>query len=519
MKHRIYLMMAVFAVLMTVWGCDDDSTSDNTNNTVNNTTSNNTTVNNNTSTNNNTSSNNTTNNNTSTNNNTNTNNNTGIDFETVIEVGPSLEYETPCDVPWESLTPSTLINIHYREEPYRCKFVVATAGTSEQPVVVRGIPSDSNELPVISGDNAITRLELDYWNEPRSVVKIGGVSHSSDFPSYITIENLVITSARPGYTFTDDSGNAGEYVENAAAVHIEEGEHITIRNCVLTNSGNGLFSTSSTSSVLVEGNYIHGNGIENSIYEHNNYTESKGITFQYNHFGPLRENCPGNNLKDRSSGTVIRFNWIEAGNRTVDAVDSDHEELLNDPDYSETYIYGNVLIKHDVEENGQVIHYGGDSGDYTRYRKGTLWFFNNTVYSMRSGNTTLLGISTNDESSMCFNNIVYAVSGGTTLAVTGGEGIVTLSNNWLNENWREVHGTNNGTITASDNITGDNPGFTDEGSMNFLPVSDSPVLNAGMALPSELLSLHSLAYQYVVHQQHEVRPQSGNIDCGAFERQ
>ncbi|MDY6837249.1 MAG: hypothetical protein SWH78_04660 [Thermodesulfobacteriota bacterium] len=47
----------------------------------------------------------------------------------------------------------------------------------------------------------------------------------------------------------------------------------------------------------------------------------------------------------------------------MDLVESDHSALRNDPSYRETVVYGNVLIEHDVVENSQVLHYGGDSGD------------------------------------------------------------------------------------------------------------------------------------------------------------
>jgi hypothetical protein len=61
------------------------------------------------------------------------------------------------------------------------------------------------------------------------------------------------------------------------------------------------------------------------------------MVYQFNHFGPLRANCPGNNLKDRSAGTVIRYNWIEGGNRQLDLVDAeDSAELRNHPSYSRT---------------------------------------------------------------------------------------------------------------------------------------------------------------------------------------
>ncbi len=329
------------------------------------------------------------------------------EFQNVFEVGIGKTYASPADVPWESLQASTLILIYYRAEPYRDKWVISTTGTAENPVVIRGVVDGNGNRPVITGENATTRLQLDYWNENRSVLKIGGSSHPGELPAFITIENLEIRSGRPPYTFTGDSGAIGTYSTNAAAIHVEEGSNITIRNCILTDSANGFFAGSAGSDLLLERNYIHGNGMEGSIYQHNNYTEVDHITFQYNHFGPLRVGCLGNNLKDRSAGTLIRYNWIEAGSRTIDLVESDYDSLINDPDYRETHVYGNVLIKHDVQENGQVIHYGGDSGVYSRYRKGRLFFYNNTVVSKRSDKTTLFGISTNDENVSAYNNSLF----------------------------------------------------------------------------------------------------------------
>jgi hypothetical protein len=93
---------------------------------------------------------------------------------------------------------------------------------------------------------------------------------------------------------------------------------LIIRNCILRDSGNGLFIGAydgETEDILVEGNWIYDNGIEGSIYEHNTYTAAIGITYQYNRFGPLRGTAGGNNLKDRSAGLVVRWNWLERGNR------------------------------------------------------------------------------------------------------------------------------------------------------------------------------------------------------------
>ena len=437
-------------------------------------------------------------------------------FNFIYEVGPGRPYTDPSEVPWEALQPGSLVRIHYRNQPYAAKWVIAVAGTVEAPIVVRGIPEDG-KLPIITGENAVTRLELDYWNEIRSVIKVGGSSIPSQFPAHIIIENLDIRSARPPYTFTDDRGNSGEYAENAAAIHVEMGDYIAIRNCILHDSGNGFFSSSQSSNLLLEKNYVFDNGIEGSIYHHNSYTESLGIIFQFNRYGPLRAACRGNNLKDRSAGTIIRYNWIEAGNRTLDLVDSDYADLINHPSYPNTFVYGNILIKHDVQENSQVLHYGGDSGNYDNYRKGTLWFYNNTVVSNRSGNTTLLGLDTNDEHAEAYNNIVYATAAGNRLAIMGEAGVVNLHDNWLTQGWVSVHGTLQGSLTAEDNIEGDFPGFNDFLNQDYSLASNSQCIGAGAALPATILPEHNLTFQYDRHQTAVPRAADDSIDQGASE--
>ena len=443
---------------------------------------------------------------------------TAATFDHIYDVGPGQALADPSQVPWESLQPGTLVRIHYRNDPYATKWVIATTGTAAKPVVVRGVADAGGNLPVITGENAVTRLELDYWNENRSVVKIGGSSHPSDWPAYITIENLEIRSAHPGYTYTDDRGNGDTYSSNAASIHAEEGDHITIRNCILTDSGNGFFAGHTVSDIVLEGNYIHGNGIVGSWYEHNNYTECMNITFQYNRFGLLRNGALGNNLKDRSAGTVVRYNWIESGNRALDLVDSGHAEFYNHPGYRDTYVYGNVLIEDSLQSNNQVIHYGGDSGNASRYRKGTLWLYHNTVISYRSGNTTLVRLSSSDESVEAFNNVVYPTADGSFLAIMGTNGQVHLHHNWLPSNYRAAHGSLAGTLDDHDNLTGTDPLFSNFAAQDFLPTASSPCRDAG--LPWSQISLGSRApyLQYSKHQQTAERVYDNRPDLGAFAR-
>ena len=161
-------------------------------------------------------------------------------------VGPGESYQAVGDVPLETLTAGDVVEIHWRETPYAEKFVLAAVGTEAEPVVVRGVPNDEGELPVIDGRDAVTPTELDFWNESRGLIKIGGAnSPSCDppdcVPSWIVIENLALRSARPPYTFTNAGGETETYAENAAAVYVEVGAHLTVRGCELYDSGNGLF--------------------------------------------------------------------------------------------------------------------------------------------------------------------------------------------------------------------------------------------------------------------------------------
>jgi hypothetical protein len=356
------------------------------------------------------------------------------------------------------------------------------------------------------------------------VIKIGGANVPSDTtPKYITIENLDITSARPPYTFTRANGSAATYSTNASAIYIEKGENIIVRNCIIRDSGNGFFAASNDNeasrNILVEGNYIHGNGIDGSLFEHNNYTAAIGITFQFNRFGPLRSGCPGNNLKDRSAGLVVRYNWIEGGNRQLDLVDGEDSVLIRtDPSYDSTLVYGNVLIEPDGAGNSQITHYGGDSGSTADYRKGVLHFYNNTIVSTRSGNTTLFRLSTNDESCDFRNNIAYVTAAGNKLALVDSSGVLSMTHNWFKPGRVNTHGSLSGSINDDGtSVVGSAPGFSNEAAQDFSLMTSSACRNAGATLDPAVVPSHNLTRQYVKHQTSMARPPDSTLDTGAFE--
>lgn len=440
----------------------------------------------------------------------------------VYEVGPGMSLTQLGEVPWESLGPGDEVRIHARPTPYAEKFVVCAQGTAQAPVVIRGIPGSGGELPVITGQDATTRSGLNFWNEARGVIKIGGANTPDcAVPSYVVLENLEIRGGRSSHTFTGRDGLTA-YGDNAAAVFVEVARHLVLRNLVLTDSGNGLFVAAEdgeTEDILVQGCHIHGNGNVGSIYEHNSYTAARGIVFEGNRYGPLCTGCPGNNLKDRSAGLVVRYNVIESGNRQLDLVDAeDSAALQNDPRYRETFVYGNLLIEPDGAGNSQIVHYGGDSGDDSIYRKGTLYFHHNTVVSTRSGNTTLFRLSTNDESVDARNNVVHVTAGGFRLAMVDGAGSLALRDNWMTGGFVDTHGTLTGSVVDLGGLTGTEPGFVSTASSDFHLAAGSPCIDQGGDLAAATLPAHRVVYQPLSPRGLEARPDEPPPDLGAFER-
>lgn len=442
---------------------------------------------------------------------------------TDYHVGPSQSFSTIAEVPWASLMAGDRVFIHWKDTHYYEKWVINRQGTESERIEIIGVSGPNGEQPVIDGNGAVTPLNLNYWNDSRGVIKIGGSSVPADgLPSYLTIENLEIRSGQPDYQFTDDNGNLDTYSNNAAAIYIEKGSHLIIRNCTLHDSGNGLFIGAfdgQTQDILIEKNYIYGNGVVGDFLEHNAYTEAIDITYQFNHFGPLRDGADGNNLKDRSAGLVVRFNWIEGGNRQLDMVDAEgSQNLVLHPSYSTTHVYGNILIEPDGAGNSQIAHYGGDSGTTDDYRKGDLYFYNNTVVSTRSGFTTLVRLSTNDETAHVLNNVLYVTAAGENLALIEGSGTLLADHNWLKDGWQDCHCTPTGSVNDSGtNLTGSDPLFENQVNQEFRPLPNSSLVDGGTPIPSFLALEHDVQNEYVQHLDSVGRPFSGPIDIGAYE--
>jgi hypothetical protein len=428
------------------------------------------------------------------------------------EVGPNKTFYSLNQVPWESLHPGDEVLIHARTDPYKEKFVLAVSGTKEKPIIIRGVPGLSGELPVIDGDAATTRAQLDYWGDVRSVVKIGGAKVPESLGAqWIVLENLDIRGGRPPATFKAADGKKKPYAKNAAALWVEKAQHLVVRHCTLRDSGNGLFISSNDRSasedIVVEKCYIYNNGNPGSGYEHNVYSEAIDLTFQFNHLGHTLPASRGNNLKDRSAGLVVRYNWIEGGDKVLDLVEGEDSALVrNHPNYKQTFVYGNVIIKPDGVIHPPVVHFGGDGANKRNYRHGTLFFYNNTVISYRKSATALFWPGDENETIDCRNNIVYlAAAPGKSLSLLQGSANLRISQNWFKTGMSGAGGTS---------LFGDKPGFVNEAARDFHLTDGSPCRGAGGALAAEVPQTHWPIMEYASPQ--NGAPRKNRNDLGAF---
>ena len=458
------------------------------------------------------------------------------------DVGPGQAYTTIRAVPWEKLGAGDTVQIHWQAAAYHEKVLISTSGTASKPIRIIGIAGPHGERPVLDGRNASTRAKASYpfaATQDRGLVTITrDTAHPYGFkPSYIQIEGLALRNANELYTFKDGGGGTRTYAANAASVFVERGEHITIKKCVITGSGNGLFVASGdeeavlSRDIRVEANDIYGNGNVGSDRYHNVYTAAAGILFQYNHFGDLRPGALGGGLKDRSAGTVIRYNWIEGGARLLDLVDPEDSPTLmpTQPKFRHTYVYGNVLLDG-PEDAGTLIHYGGDSGVTSNYRKGTLHLFNNTVVvkadQQERYSTSLVEADTNDENVEIANNILYTQSATTGAAATQfnlvtSNGTVRVKTNWISPGWlvSSAFGGFQGTITGTNKITprsgnANKPGFVNLAANDFHLTATSAAVDKGRAADAP----SPVARQYVANRSSTARAESGTAtDLGAFE--
>jgi len=472
---------------------------------------------------------------------------THVGSGTDYQVGPGRAYENLGDVPFESLVAGDTVRVFWREQAYHEKLMIGGVGTQEQPIRICGVAGPEGQLPVIDGQNATTRPTLDFpfnGHQVRGLIVVGhpNAKPYAEQPAHILIEALEIRNASPEMTFTDKAGQVQSYANSAAGIFIQRADDLTIRGCHIHDNNNGIFGGTGggvdmTERVLVEGNRILQNGSLTDWYHHNTYIEANGVTYQYNYMGEPRAGqygVLGANIKERSAGVVIRYNWIEDGGHLIDLVDAQEAkaDTVAMPSFHETYVYGNVMIRSDMP-GGSMIHYGGDSGLFGDYRKGTLHFYQNTLVVKNQGasdwdTVEVFELSTNEEQLQATNNIFYSAVEPTDvrqvvmLGARDGQtaGVASFENNWVGAGWGPVHAGNNTVLAQVSgfdvSMSGADPGFTSAATDAYTLASGAMVSSAGADMATLVPAAQAVTMEYVKHQGGKPRPVLAAPSLGAM---
>ncbi|MBN2510782.1 MAG: hypothetical protein JXB03_10910, partial [Spirochaetales bacterium] len=440
-------------------------------------------------------------------------------------VGPGREYEVPDTVPWASLTAGDVVNIYYREQPYRWKIAVQGQGTEEHPIVINGVTDAAGNRPQFDFDGARTASGCNPGNSSDiydtdsiwSLEDYAGIMIKNDTgikPAWIIIKNLQLHGAKAGAVFTNLQGELTDYIMRPAAIWIQPSRDIIVENCVIYDNAFGIFTMAKDNSldsacerITVRNSRLYGNGlpasygINQSYLVHNLYVQSANPVIEGNYLGKLRSTAQGSSYKSRSSGEIFRYNYVVSSLRAVDWVYSEEQDegIAARTDYGIDYAYGNVIINYAEPDRpfaGYPIHYGGDNeGEQededelhvtdSPYRR-HLYFYHNTVVNILDQedqwNAAFFDLSLRGTRVDAWDNIFYA-SGTSNITWLQYAGVLNLGGGNL------VHGITgdahpsaseiNYSITEYGAVVTDGPGFMDIENFDVRLTQDSPA--AGQA--------------------------------------
>jgi hypothetical protein len=497
----------------------------------------------------------------------------------VYDVGPGKGLTSLFGVPWKSLKPGDVVNIYPKPGGYKEKIQISESGTAAQHIVIRGIPDPvTGALPVLEANGAVEDPTTDWRNpvlsnfgmitvSPRKANYVYGSSHIS----FVDIENLEIRNCiyttDNSITYTDQFGQVRGYDGFSCGIYVEWARDFAVRGCEIHHCGNGFFANSkngaaqSSARLLIEKNYFHDNSlkatvdpvngatISNGYHEHHIYTESAGVTIQYNKFGALLPGAHGVAIKDRSSGEVIRYNEF-------DMTDESNVLALLDPqggsgfielqpDYRDSYVYGNLITIENYASGISLFWWGAYNGasSYAAEHRGTLYFYNNTVVIHHSRaalfflpSTDYVGSAVVQEVVDCRNNIFYVDPAGQanpydaltwfTGGATNGGGAINLGVNWVSPGTQKdapfhaYGGALNGVanLIVGDGSGANNPHFVDMNGHDYHAAAGANTVDASGPLPAAVLPANDDVLEYVAPQSFTQRIQVGaKMDLGALE--
>lgn len=324
---------------------------------------------------------------------------------TVYEVGPEQRFADLAAVPWTSLKPDDIVNIHGRPTPYKERLLLSYSGAPGHPIVIQGVPGPKKEPAILDFKDATTPAQYRYRrpNFGRGGIIVSGdrieppgdgtTSHGHGYaPHDIVIRRLTLRGAYMGNpenpnTFFDPMGTKTPYAVNAAGVFIEMGSRITLEDLDISDCNNGVEVVSNgdpeqSYDITLRRCHIYNCGTDSLNKrridrDHIVYTEACRVEYDHCTLGPPRDGSGGSSLKDRSVGLYVHDCTILDGAHSLDIVDPEGSAkfVMNLPEFRKP-----ARIENNVITNSYAtypLHLGGDKGMGAHHPevvfKGNVW--------------------------------------------------------------------------------------------------------------------------------------------------
>lgn len=459
-------------------------------------------------------------------------------------VGPGQQFTELAGVPWLSLQAGDVVNIHWRAQPYRTKIGLRAQGLASSPVVINGVTNELCQRPEVSGQDATIAQDAidEHYYSAGGTNALGTIFINKRYADpagfkarHIRIQNLKITGASSRQKFVAEDGKRTPYLQGAAGIYAAVVEYLTVDNCEISGNDNGVFVNTredieglTSRHIVIRHNVVHHNGVPDSGTEHNLYIQASQVLYEGNYIGQLALGANGSSLKDRSSGTVIRYNHIVAAARALDLVETEGggSTVGKDADYHRAWVLGNLIVS-DMNNPGtsaaKLIHWGGDNHPEV-FRQGPLYFYDNTVI-LRGTDAqvpyfSVFDMPTSAQIVRAQDNIIWR-DGSAHLYLGYKEGTVQLTGrNWISRGWTEGKRGEHVVVDKQGPVLeGDHPGLDGE----YQPKADSPVQDQGgsplngVPTPEHVLDIAD-QFQYLPLAGTKPRPKAGSApDLGALE--
>lgn len=459
--------------------------------------------------------------------------NNALDFE----VGPGKPYTEIEQVPWEYLLPGDRVFIYARALPYKRTIVISSSGTDDAWIEIIGVRDPvTGAKPVIDGDGATcaSGRHFDIY-DGKGLIAVGPFPVGEDGAvfgtkvRFIHITGFELRNANPTkQRYKRGANNLTNWEDFSEGVYVLGGRNICIQGNTIHHCGLGVFVNSTnhdrfqSSLIHICNNWVYACSSLGSYSTHCFYTEAIGTLYEHNFIQSVITGSFGDTIKERSSGVVFRYNYVETSANAISFRDPSNEDpaqngvlesqavdVWGERNVRGIYVYGNTFV-NEIGSPQSIIGVGdGGNGEL---REGNLHFYSNVVLNRADGVSGYTGIEYNPYRIPLFcmlntrspitvharNNLFYTTTktAGAKLAPLGvffWGGVADFQGNWTNNFLNTAYDTNYAAALAKgEQFTGvglggltnstDQPGFASlaYNDLSFLPTSPFNQLTAAL---------------------------------------